>query len=403
MNKQNQIYHNKTIDDDCEDECEDDSDEEDFNQIKDKTDSQSDKLYSDNSSSCSEYDQLPYITTEDNKEIISKSINYNKINDSEIKLNYNDFFSSKSEINYHYKNFNDFKDAFIVDMKYEINYIQSKIFDIYGKFNQIIENNENNDNNDNNDVNGNNHKVPCYEDKDAEKVSKEMKLDSRSQDEIVKLMYLFTLVQFNIISKYLDNFISHPKNYDRIREKYVNEIVNERISANFINLKSLNSIISKNSTTNKINNYNNIKNSKKEDNIKCSKYYYTIYSSGLHSHFASLFKTPSSLFNSVSKSNSTCCGSVNTEKLLSLKEKFKKSEIDFINSLKMEECEAILEDIYSAYELMSRTLEASLNIFDNLITLYQKHCSIQIEDISVVFIYEIIRKINEDPFYKVSI
>jgi len=445
MNKNH--YHNKTIDDDCDE----DSDEGDC-RIRNQNDTPEieESINSNNSLSDNEINQIPYNCKDDNNHI-SKVDNNSKVNQEQIlKINsevnnssytintykssnksprgkkqrrFESYFSTIEEINEHFHKFYDYKENIIKTMQNDINYMQSKIFTIYTKYTEIFTQQIDEY-----------YEISVTED-ETDAVTKEMGLEKRTKDEIIKLMYIFSLIIYNIGDKYLESFISQKKNYDKSREKYINEVVNLKIAANYLSINNINTIISQNTNKNNSNNKN-------IDNI--SGYYKSLYNSGLHSQLASLFnnnynlktisisqqsqnknKEKTSTSNHGGKNNmsnngshiknsnfdknsnsedtnSSICSAIQDKNNTYLK-KIKDTEEKFIKNLSNDECDEILSDTFTACEFMCKLIESSVDLFSDLIFVYHKECSIEIEEFSKVFLEEFLFGIKQDPFFKVGL
>jgi hypothetical protein len=442
MNKNH--YHNKTIDDDCDE----DSDEGDCRiRNQNNTPEIEESINSNYSLSDNEINQIPYNYKDDNSQIskvennksnpdnvlkINSEVNNNSYTNNTYKSStksprkkqrrFESYFSTIEEINEHFHKFYDYKEGIIKTMQNDINYMQSKIFTIYTKYTEIFTQQIDEY-----------YEISVTED-ETDAVTKEMGLEKRTKEEIIKLMYIFSLIIYNIGDKYLESFISQKKNYDKSREKYINEVVNLKIAANYLSINNINTIISQN--TNKSNS-----NNKNIDNI--SGYYKSLYNSGLHSQLASLFNNNYNLktisiskqsenknkdknptinqsksntsTNGIHVKNSNCdknsnsednnssniCSTIQDKNNTYLK-KIKDTEEKFIKNLSNDECDEILSDTFTACEFMCKLIESSVDLFSDLIFLYHKECSIEIEEFSKVFLEEFLFGIKQDPFFKVG-
>lgn len=420
--------------------------------------------------SCSEYeiDQLPLIgnligktkkieKTRKNQSNIRNNFNYKEIKDDNCLLGkLSKYFTSVEEIKQHYENFFEFKDSIIKFNNKQINYIQEKIFNIYNQLNQQA----------NPDKNSDEFLEIYVSDDEPEIVNSDLESDTKSNDEINKLVYVYSLVIFNIIERYVDSFISlGKKNYDNLRLMYMTNIIKLKIeSTNRITKSELKNMLSNKTCS---------------DSNKTSDYYKAMYLTKLNSHLSNTFSWNNCYYHSGNKkclnydntkisissimsnsnhnnstnnntvittnseSNSNSNGAVNSnlnsnegikkdnsilnqnlsscsissfnysnkdnKNLFSstsnsiIKKKLKQVELEFIKDIKEEDLSSIVYDIFFSYDLIINALKKSNNYFQKILYKYNINCKIEVENTSEIFITEFYRGIRKDPFFKVGI
>lgn len=357
------------------------------NKSVDDDDDSNDKLHHDHSDS-QEYDKdssfsedkeiskIPYKKYDIDNKLIENTLKNTK---TEIlgtkKKRYEGTFATIDEITEHFHKFNDYKESVIKTMTNEINYMQTKVFEIYTRYTENASSSE---------------AEECLEcsitEEAIECISKDMKLDERNDEEIIKLVYIFSLIMYNIGDKYLETFLQQKKSYDKSREKFLNDVVQYKISLNCIS--NLNTIISKNKTSSNNN----------QDN--CSNYYKTLYLSGLHSKIASILNNDLLCLPIKKKSNNSSSSTAVSHEDYSTS--IQQKELLFVKEMNSYVCEEIVNDTFTAYDFMSKLIESSVFLFGDLLELYQKRlCNIAFDDISRVFLEEFIFGIKQDPFFKV--
>lgn len=370
------IYPDKSIDDDY-DECDEDSEYDSY--ISDRSLVIDDYEIDSRNSDCSEED------IKDKKK--------NK------KPYFMKYFSSYNEYDYHYQNFDDYKEA-ILKNKDLVESIQNKILKIYSKYDELYWDDE---------INVDEEIDINYFEFNETMIKKELKLDKRTPEEISKLVYIFSLVIFNIISNFVESFISAKKPYDNIREKFINEVVRFKIEIKCNSIRNIHSII-KNT---KNNTYNSNKINNEEEN---SIYYNTLYSNGKNSQLLTILKSKNyskkenkqkeaeDTSKTTSASNSTyniINTSSNNKDQNYFRKKIKTVEENFIRNLDYNTLGEILNDTWTAFIFMNRFIDTSCRLFDEMLQIYSKHSPLVISEFSKVFLEYFYLVIRQDPFINV--
>ena len=295
--------------------------------------------------------------------------NYNKINTNQNsklmarqkKRVLGKFFTSQNDFDDCFKKFNDFKDVFFHKWKNEKNYIHQKVIDIFEFYKH------------NNEADS----LIDISNSEIDNTSMDLKIDSTKDKEsyILRLMYIFTNIIFELEEEYFTLFVSQKKPYEKLREDYVNFTIKQKEEFHFINLEELKKKLNERIGYDESN----------------SDYYYSL-----------MYKMNSEIkIKDIEELEELSIKQLKEGKSISEK---RESEAlgAFLKGFSTNDCLDILTDTYNAIDFIEKSVESCLELFSDLIFVYNKKCEIKLDQFSKVFVDEFLEIIKQDPFYKVS-
>lgn len=286
----------------------------------------------------------------------------NESNQNNNLFSFNDIKVTNKFIEHYLNKYNSYQSIAENVLKDEMEFIENVLVKLY----EVAEENWENDFNEK--------FYPCI----VEELSSFLKINDRSPEEIIKLMYVLTVKINKIIYYHIEEFTKNESTvYDEIKNNLINEL-NQEYNNN-LKAKLGNNIIKSNSieingsnlfdfSKNNINNNNNF-NARK-----------TSYNSYNQHIFGNSFDSTSNSYNNFNYIN----------------------EIAIINKLTIKDCYIILDDLHTSYKVINRFLDHVYSNFEELIIGYNKLLNIE-KDINKIFLEEYSILILEDSFFKVRI
>jgi len=320
-------------------------------------------------------DEEDLSVTEDSSKIREEdyisSVNENEKNLKSTKIiNLEKIFCDNKEIEERDEAFSEYEEFVFKSMKNEKDYIEARVEDIYNYFEKKPK-----------------EKGVTFSESDLNHVKKQLNLTDKTR--VIKMMYLLTLIIFEMCETYANYFICAIKPYEELRNRYISKVIKTRLENTNIKI--------------------DCKTQKKDDG-GTSDYYNKIYKSNLinkldldrkqgqnkEKKVITTIKNKGVLITSVKNESTDCHNEISSNNC----KKVMEARSSFLHDLTNEDCQKVLLDTKDSIFFWEKVTRAAIQVFKFIIDEYTLYSEIEFE-MKEIFEDKVTELIRKDPFYHV--